>query len=313
MRLIKEIENIRHLRIDRLDDDALSALVSLLTSLNQLFQITGVPEYGTLRDNAELLETIIRQQNNHTTASTVRLANAANYARSMYGTSPYNDDLLQASFDFLDGGVLDNPIDYDTAALISDLFSTCSMSDEDSAPYMHALRSYIAAAIGTLEEELSLSSTFSSPLGEVGRGLPVVHCPHLVAQLNTLSLIFESSYLLKSEFRLRAIPLFDILRRHVLRHLTDISRTLTVQPDSSLVTRHSSLLSSFSRLLQSDLEGAPSAYYSLLATHAVQGLDALDGKESSQTSELQYASVLAASTLKYECERQNYEAYNPFE
>lgn len=310
MRLIKEIENIRHLRIDRLDDDALFALVSLLTSLNQLVQITGVPEYGTLRDNAELLETIIRQQNNHTTASTVRLANAANYARSMYGTSPYNDDLLQASFDFLDGGVLDSPIDYDTAALISDLFSTCSMSDEDSAPYMDALRSYIADAIEQLEEEIIPLETHPhknsvEPTDDADA--------HLVAQLNTLSLIFESGYLLKGEFRLRAIPLFDILRRHVLRRLTDISRTLTAQPDSSLVTRHSSLLSSFSRLLQSDLEGAPSAYYSLLATLAVQGLDALDGKESSQTSELQYASVLADSTLKYECERQNYETYNPFE
>ena len=310
MRLIKEIENIRHLRIDRLDDDALFALVSLLTSLNQLVQITGIPEYGTLRDNAELLETIIRQQNNHTTASTVRLANAANYARSMYGTSPYNDDLLQASFDFLDGGVLDSPIDYDTAALISDLFSTCSMSDEDSAPYMDALRSYEAAVIEQLEEEIIPLETHPhknsvEPTDEATK--------YLAAQLNTLSLIFESGYLLKGEFRLRAIPLFDILRRHVLRRLTDISRTLTAQPDSSLVTRHSSLLSSFSRLLQSDLEGAPSAYYSLLATHAIQGLDALDRIESSETSELQYASVLADSTLKYECERQNYETYNPFE
>lgn len=225
------------------------------------------------------------------------------------------DQVLDSVFEFLDNEVLRAPVDASVATLIVQLLSVCSLPDGGDKEYLAALEAHIEDALPRLEADILPLASLPYPHHQVPTE---AETSHLVSQMNEVSLILLSGYLLQDRHRLRVLPLYDILRRYVPNLLTPYRYDKDAIPEApfdsadrkAAQTHIAQLLSAYARLVYSDLIGTPSTYYNLLATIANQGLAATADQSDAWW---QYLDVLAQATDEYENAKYNSEIDNPFE
>lgn len=300
MKLKNVIPLILHVTPSEMTESARCSLTSILQSLNHLTDISPEGHYGSSQDYNRLLDQLVDLHLADYTATfspesvDAALAAAPHLLRAMKAAwakhillfDDQRDHLLDLAFECLDTA-LDAPVvTSDVAALILQLLSECTIEDGADAPYIDALCRYIDSALPTLETDLLPVPGASAT--------PAILLRHAEA----LSLIFQSGFLVQDRYRLRALPLYDTLRRHLLHLLTD-----GTPPVASLA-----IASSY--LLHADTEAGPVAYDTLLATLAQTGLDTSDRLSDDWWH---YLSVYATATLDHEFARQNQSYDNPFE